>query len=900
MPKPNKIVIVDAYSLIFRAFFALPPLSTKEGKPTNAVYGFTTMLLKLLEEERPDLLVVAWDAPGGTFRHEEYKEYKATRPKAPPDLVPQFELVQEVVRAFNLPSFECPGYEADDVIAALARRASDAGIDTLVVTGDLDALQLVDDRIYVMMTRRGITDTKVYDAAAIRERWGITPEQVVDFKALKGDPSDNIPGVPGVGEKTAADLVRRFGTIEDLVRRADEIERPKIRDAILANAETLALSKRLTQLVADLALDFDPAAAQTPTVDRQAIVDLFERLEFRGLAAKFLESDAVAWSGDTAPAPAAGAPLSIATAKASSDVQAAAAACRESGTAAMRLVTTGADFERDVIVAIAIAPDPARAWIIPIADGSAIGAGDGEGLFAERVEIPAEPLPDPIAGLLADPKVCVLGHDLKSDLHMLRRHDARPRGALFDVMVADYLLNSTLVSPSLGDVARRCADITSWESEGPLEIAARQAASLHRIAARQRDELSRGGMAALASEFEMPLIPVLCDMEHEGICIDVGALEEFASHLAGRILQLEKEIFSLAGAEFKVNSPKQLQEVLYDRLKLPRGRRTKTGYSTDAAHLDTLAPDHEIVAKILSYREAEKLRNTYADALPKLVSPVTGRIHTTLNQAATTTGRLSSSEPNLQNIPIRDEAAREIRRAFVPSPGCVLVCADYSQIELRVLAHLASDPGLIEAFRSGQDIHARTASEVFGVPIDQVEPEQRRRAKVINFGLIYGMSEHRVSREFGVSYAEAREFVQRYFDGFPNVRSWLDKTIEDCRRDGYVTTLFGRRRYIPEIRAAEANLRGFAERTAVNAPIQGTAADIIKIAMVRLARRLEEAGASARMVLQVHDELIFDTPEPDVADLIPLVREVMAGAAELAVELVVDVAQGSNWADAKR
>ena len=865
---PRKLVLIDGNSLVYRAFYALPPLTNAEGESTGAAYGFTTMLFKLLEEERPEMVGVAFDLPAPTFRHADYAEYKAGRKETPESLRPQLALVRELLAAMHIPSYDHAGYEADDVIATLATRAEAAGHRVLIVSGDLDELQLVSARVSAMVPRRGLSDTQVYDVAAVEERYGLPPEKLPDFRALRGDASDNIPGVPGVGEKTAAALIQKYGSLEELLARVEEVTPPRISQALAAHAPLAEQAKRLSLLACDLPIAFNEEELQLREPDRPRLLEIFRRLDFRSLAERFAAEQEVAGE--------------------------------------FRLLTTPAEVEafaaelaglKEVIVHPISEGGPGMqaAWFgvaFLVGDTAVVVAGEGD--MAELLA--------PLKPAFESAEVGKVGHDLKRLGLLLWRHGIGFRGAAFDTMLASYLSSS---SPK-NDLASACYEYLHLEPEGKLKppearAPARGATTVRRLAQLREvleERLRERDQVRVFSEIEMPLLPVLLEMELTGVAIDVPALEALSSRLAERIGELETEIYALAGEEFNIASPQQLQRILFQKLQLPpdRRKRTKTGFSTDAEVLAGLG-EHEIVARLLEYRELTKLKGTYVDTLPKLVNPRSGRVHTSFNQAVAATGRLSSSDPNLQNIPIRREQGSEIRRAFIAPAGRALLSADYSQIELRVLAHITQDERLMEVFRADQDLHWAAALEIFGVTAAEGTAEMRSFAKTVNFGVTYGISEARLARTMGISVEAARAYVQRYFDRFPRVRDYVQGTPARAAEVGYVTTLVGRRRDLPDLRAKAPTVRQAAERMAVNTPMQGTAADIIKLAMIRVQRELAARGLAAKVVLQVHDELLLEAPEGELEEVRGVVEGCMSTAVELLVPLKVDVKVGPNWLD---
>jgi DNA polymerase-1 len=870
----GKLVLIDGNSLLYRAFFALPPLTNAKGEMTNAAYGFTTMLLKIIEEEQPDMVGVAWDLPTPTFRHERFPEYKATRDQMPDELASQIGMARDILEAMGIPAYEMEGYEADDVIGTLASKAESGGDGVLVVTGDLDELQLASDRVSVMVTRRGITETKVYDAEAVRERYGFGPERLADFRGLKGDTSDNIPGVPGIGEKTAASLIKQFGSLEAVLDHSDEVRPPRIAAALEAHAELAKRAKDLSIIIRDLSIPYDREALRLGAPDEAKLAELFGELGFRSLLAR-LGGKGEAVRSEHRVITKVGAVRSLASqlAKVGEMVLYPLA---EEGTA----MTT-----------------PMSGLCLLVED-EAVVVMDGEKKVAGLLK--------PLKAVLESPGVGKVGHDLKRLALLLSRHGVALRGLRFDTMLASYLIDPSRRTHDLSSAAYQHLEFgekAALPAGEPLDagtaaVAARQIAGLRDFLT---PELEERGLKPLFHDVEMPLIPLLAQMEEVGIAIDAVALKALSEPLAGRARQLEQDICALAGEEFTIGSPKQLQRILFDKLGLPpdKGKRTKSGYSTDADVLAGLS-DYEIVAKILEYREVTKLKSTYVDALPRLVDPETGRVHSSLNQAGTATGRLSSSDPNLQNIPVRTQLGMEIRRAFVAGrPDEVLLSADYSQIELRILAHITGDENLVGILQRDEDLHRATASEIFGVDPEEVEPRMRSFAKMVNYGIPYGISEFRLAREMGISVGEAREYVDRYFTRFPRVYAYVKEMPERARKSGYVVTLMGRRRPLPELRTRALVRRQAAERMAINTPIQGTAADIMKVAMLRVQEGLDEKGLKAKMILQVHDELLLEVPREELKETGAVVTERMASAYDLCVPLRVDAKAGPNWMDMK-
>ena len=913
-------MLIDGHALVFRAFFAMPALSNSRGQMTNAAYGFTSMLLKVFAEHSPVYAIAAFDPPGPTFRHEEFAAYKAQRPPTPPELAGQIPLSRAVVDVLGIPTCEVPGYEADDVIGTLSLRAEEAGYDVLILTGDLDALQLVTEHTHVYATRRGITDTIVYDLDRVRERYGFEPPLVVDFKALQGDVSDNIPGVPGIGEKTAKQLVAEHGTLESILAAVPTMKPGRVRRALEEFSEQALLSKRMATIVRDLDVPLNIEAARVGEYDRERTRELFEELEFRSLIPRLpgggLGAPSAPLPGAMVPAtgqvslPLVPAPSAthVTTVTTGAQAHEMADRIRAAGRVAVRTLVEEPSRRGNVVgLALATLDDAGHAWYVPV-DHELGSLGD----VAQEVARP-EAL-GAVTALLADKAVAKTAYDLKRELLAWRGRGVTVGGCDADLLLIAYLVNTRTRVPPLHILAEELCEArldgeevllgSGRSARHPAQLSVAEAAAhfgrytalMGPVRTALESRLEEWSMRRLHDDMELPLVPILADMEVLGIAVDDVSLGAMSRELYQRIQALEAEMYELSGYTFNVGSPQQLQRLLYDDLGLAAGRKIKTGRSTDADTLEALREEHAIVDLILEWRQLTKLKGTYVDALP-LLRERDGRIHTSFNQAVATTGRLSSADPNLQNVPLRTEWGQRVRSAFVPDRDMVLVSADYSQIELRVVAHVSGEPELIDAFRRGQDIHTRTAAEVCGIAPEEVTPDQRRNAKVVNFGVMYGLSDFGLARDTGMSREDAGAFIAAYFQSFGAVASYLESIRNFAREWGYVETLFGRRRYIPDIRAANRQLRQAAERMAVNMPMQGTAADIMKLAMIRTDRALRESGLSARLLLQVHDELVLETPRAEVEPLTALLREAMGGAAELVVPLDVDVKVGVNWRD---
>jgi DNA polymerase-1 len=887
------VYLVDGSAYIYRAFFAVRQLATSQGIPTNAVFGFKNMLQKLIRQEQPQYLAVVFDERGPTFRHEVDPTYKAHRPPMPDALAVQLPYIHYLVEALNIPKLSRQGYEADDILGTLARRFTVLGCDVVLVSGDKDLCQLVNEHVTLLDTMK---DQRL-GVAEVQARFGVEPARVVEVLGLMGDSSDNIPGVPGIGEKTAKQLIATFGTIEDLLARVDEVQQPKLRAKLQEYAELARRSRQQVIIDVDMPIDLDLPALTVRAGNHEALRMLYTELEFN-TDLQTLED------GHSTNPPMQKHYRTIITLE---DLDAEIAALRQSGGFAVDTETTSQDPMRANLVGISLAHRPHEAVYIPV----------GHLYLGVPQQLPQEVVLERLRPLLEDPSLPKYGQNIKYDFIVLQRHGITLRGLAFDTMVAGYLLNPSRRANNLDSLAREYLHYTPIRYEDVVGKGARQvtfdqvdiaratdysaedadvAALLVQV---QQPRLVEYQLEQLFHEVEMPLIEVLAAVEMRGIQVDAGYLREMSKRLQVQMDDLLQDIYSLAGEEFNVNSSQQLQRILFDKLHLQAGKRTKSGgYSTDVSVLETLAFEHELPRLILDYRHLAKMQSTYVDALPQLIHPHTGRIHTSLNQTITETGRLSSSNPNLQNIPIRSELGRQIRRAFVAAPGHLLVSADYSQIELRLLAHFTEDEVLIDAFRQGQDIHTRTAMEVFGVPASAVDGEMRRMAKTVNFGIIYGLSPFGLAQRLHISNEQARAYIDSYFARYPRVKAYLDSIIAQAREQGYVTTLLQRRRYLPDIDHRNRTVREAAERTAINMPFQGSAADLMKLAMIQLHTQIETERLPCHMLLQIHDELLFEIPEEAVDEMIPCLKETMEHVWPLHVPLTVDVGRGHNWAQA--
>jgi DNA polymerase-1 len=925
---PPQFFLIDGYALIYRAFFALitRPLRTNRGENTSAAWGVTNFLFRMLDKYRPDYVVWVNDA-GDSFRTEAYPEYKSTREKLDDELQADFdtavERIRELLAAFRIPLVEVEHYEADDVIGTLALKAADAGLQAVIVSGDKDFYQLIRPGVTLLNPGRGgpagVDETWVTLENA-HERLGVPPSQVTDFLALVGDSSDNVPGVKGIGEKGAVQLLGEYPDIEALIAAAPGLKQKRPREALQEHAASARLSKRLVTILTDVPVDFDVTAYQPQSPDAQALGRLFAELEFHSLLKRI---EALTGSAVATPAHTAEAVADVTVVSEAADLAALARRLRAADMVAFDTETSSLDPHDAELIGLSLAESPTAVWYLPFghtAPAATLLDGDSAPPPPRNLPPITDPACAPIRELLEDPAVPKAAHHAKYDIQVLRRAAIEVRGVGYDSMLAAFVLDPSrrsyaidaLALEFLGQMMSQFTDMVGKGksqipfAEVPLDKAAAYcgADSTTVLALREHfaPDLARHGLGRLLDDLEMPLVPVLADMEWTGIAIDAGHFARLAEELARDLADLEVQIREAAGLEgLNLNSPRQLAEVLFEKLELPVIRRTKTGPSTDAAVLEALAEmGHELPTLILQHRELQKLKSTYVDVLPGRVNRHTGRIHTSYSQTGAQTGRLSSSDPNLQNIPIRTARGEAIRRGFVPRAGWRFVVADYSQVELRLMAHLSGDPAFVAAFRSGGDIHRQTAAIIFGVAVDQVTPEMRSRAKTINFGTIYGQGPFALSNQLGISQDEAKAFITDYFTRFAGVRAFLDACVEQARDQGYVETLFGRRRYIPEIHDKNFNLRSFAERTAQNTPLQGSAADLIKRAMIAVHAALPQAGLAARLLLQVHDELVVEAPPAEVEQVGVLLRKHMEGAATLSVPLVVDVGVGENWMDAKR
>ena len=889
----EKLVLIDGHSILNRAFYGVPDLTNSQGLHTNAVYGFLNILFKILEEEKPDFLAVAFDVKAPTFRHEIYKEYKGTRKPMPKELHEQVPVMKEVLSAMGIRTLEQPGLEADDILGTLAKRAQKEGVDVALVSGDRDLLQIATDQIKIRIpkTKGARTEVEDYYAADVEARYGVTPQGFIDLKALMGDASDNIPGVPKVGEKTAAELMKQFGSLDGIYAHVEEVTKKAVRESLIANKDLAYLSRTLAAINVDSPLDFSLEEARIGNLFTPQAYEIFRKLEFKNMLSRF-EDPADAKKEDSERI------RLVDSAREAEDIF---RKVKEAQACGFMLLE---DEKDGGPAALALCTCPDEAFV-----------------FAAGEKLPAEFL-NRLAADLYQSRVALSAFGIKKIYEALlcegentgRQEGCGTKG-LFDVLIAAYLLNPLKNDYAIEDVSgeylgrmipgrKQLFEKLSWKEamaqkpEAFLSYAGRAASVCLQAREVLTQKLEQAGMLSLFETIEMPLSRVLYEMEKEGVLVRKEELKNYGDALVDRIGELEKAIHEAAGCEFNINSPKQLGEVLFEKMGLKGGKKTKTGYSTAADILEKLAPDHPIVADVLEYRGLTKLKSTYADGLADYIGP-DGRIHTSFNQTITATGRISSTEPNLQNIPMRTQLGRLIRRVFVPREGWLFTDADYSQIELRVLAHLSGDRQLIEAYQSDADIHRITASKVFHTPFEEVTDLQRRNAKAVNFGIVYGISSFGLSQDLSITRKEAADYIEQYFQTYPDVKKFLDRQVQEAKEKGYTTTLFGRRRPVPELNSSNFMQRSFGERVAMNSPIQGTAADIIKIAMIRVWEALRKEGLSSRLILQIHDELLIETKESEAERVRQILETQMKGAADLAVSLEVDLHTGKNWYDAK-
>ena len=899
--KKMKLYLIDGSSYIYRAFYAIPHLSNSKGHPTNAIYGFARMILKVIRDEKPDYIAVVFDSKGETFRHKEYADYKSHRPEMPEELAIQIPFIQKLVQVFNISVLYKEGYEADDIIGSAVRIAEDKGFDVTIVSGDKDMLQLITPNVRMLDTLKG----KVYGEREVIEKFGVEPDKVVEVLGLMGDASDNIPGIPGIGEKTASSLIKEFTSIENLLKNVEDIKKDSLREKIKSHAEQALLSRRLSIIKRDIELDVPVDDLILKDINYDDLTVFLRELEFYSLLKDIMPRENIQSGGEY---------------RAISDVndfERLLERITVSGAMAIDLKATSEDPVKAEIVGISVSIKPRESFYIPV----------GHSYIGASPQLDKRYVMERLKPLMKSEEIKKYGHNIKYTSIVLSNEDVDLKGIEFDTMIAAYLINPSKSDYSLGRLALDYLDYQMGERKDKRDFSLIPIPEMVMASCEETDIvfqlkevleslLKEDKLIELYYSVELPLVKVLVDMERKGVRIDESFLRDMSKRLDREISKLIEQIYFIAGGEFNINSSKQLQDVLFERLKLKSIKKTKTGLSTDMEVLQQLAVQHELPAKILEYRQLSKLKSTYIDALSELINPKTGRVHTSFNQTVTATGRLSSSNPNLQNIPIRAELGREIRKAFIPESGYTILSADYSQIELRILAHVSADEVLIDAFKRGEDIHEWTACEVFGVIPGVVTSDMRRMAKAINFGIIYGISPFGLSRDMGVSKEEAKKFIESYFNRYKRVKEYIDRTLNEAYEKGYVTTILQRRRYLPDlkrtpplnppfergrtpfIKGEKGVVKDFAERAAINTSIQGSAADMIKVAMINIHRRIKKEMRRAEMIIQVHDELVFEVIDEEVEALRRLVKEEMEGVMKLSVPIIVEINTGKNWNEA--
>jgi DNA polymerase-1 len=911
---PERLFLLDGTALAYRSYFAFirNPLINSKGVNTSGIFGFTNTLMKILREERPDYIACVFDTSAPTFRHKTFPDYKATRQKMPDELVDQLPTIREILEAFRIPLVEVDGYEADDVMGTLAKQAEERGMETFLVTGDKDFMQLLTDRVKMYVLSRGGSgsEVEILGPEGVVEKLGVGPERVTDLLGLMGDSSDNVPGVPGIGPKTARELVGAFGSLEGVLDRVEEVKRPRIRENLMIHKDQAVLSKELVTIHLDVPVEVTVSNLRTEELDREKVVTLFHELEFN----RFLQ-ELSGVIGQKRGVP----DRKYRSITMSGDLEKLGEELKGVSMFAIDLETTSLDPISAEIVGFSFSWNEGEATYVPVKLRDEDRSGDlfdtSEGGVLDTVLKELKPV-------LEDPGIRKCGQNIKYDMLVLRRHGIDLGGVDFDSMVAAYLINPSarqfgidalaleylnikkIPTKSLIGVGKKQISMAEVDLEKVVEYGCEDADVAYQLRGVLEPKLKESQMDRLFREVEMPLVRVLVEMEENGVALDKKLLSKMSEEMESQLDQLREEIYGIAGENFNINSTQQLGKILFEKLKvhellgLRRPRRTKTGYATDMKVLESLSI-HPLPRRLLDYRQLMKLRSTYVDALPNLINSATNRVHASFNQTATATGRLSTSDPNLQNIPIRTDLGKEIRRAFIAGQeGWVLLSADYSQIELRIMAHLSGDETLVESFLKGEDVHLRTALEIFDIREKDVTDEHRRQAKMINFGIMYGMGAYGLAQRLGISHEEAGNFISAYFARYPKVNEFIAQTIGHAHQKGYVTTLLKRRRFLPELRSDNRNVREFGERTAINTPIQGTAADLIKVAMIRIAEHLRKGRWKAKMILQIHDELVFDVPSNEVEKLSEMVRREMEGAIALSVPIKVDIGVGKNWFEA--
>ena len=886
MNNRKKFILVDGQGLLYRAFYALPQLTTTYGQIVNAVYGFAMILIRLLEEEKPEYMVVTFDTPVPTFRHKEFKEYKAHRKKMPDELISQIPLVKEIINHYNIAVCSKEGYEADDVIGTLAKEAEKRNCNTMIVTGDKDAFQLISAHTKVMTTIKGVTEVKIYDEEGVKEKYGVGPEKIVDILALKGDLSDNIPGVPGIGEKTAVALIKELGSVENILNNTDKISKKSLREQIKKYKDQIKMSKMLATIVCEVPIKYDFDSFKIKPANYKELWKIFKKLEFNKLIKK------IAPKIDHEKTK-----LKFNLIDTEEELEGLTNKIIERKYFSFYLVASSDNAISSNILGIALSFKDKENYYIPLFALNLIE--NSKCLSLELVLSKLQPC-------FENQGIIKISHNLKFNFTLLCRHKVEIEGNNFDTMIAAYLLNPSRESYGIKDLYWEYLkyfkkEDTEIKKKDIMSIsvadACENAQNILKLKDILEEKMKEKDLISLFRKIEMPLIKILGEMEINGIKVNIDFLKLMSRKVNIRLGELKNTIYHLSGTEFNINSPKQLSVILFERLKLPVIKKIKTGYSTNADVLNALAPQHKVVSFILEYRELDKLKNTYIDKLPFLVNSKTRRIHTSFHQTVTSTGRLSSSEPNLQNIPIRTEIGRQIRKAFITEEGLVLLSADYSQIELRILAHLSQDESLLNAFKNNEDIHAHTASGIFSLDQNVISEQMRRMAKVINFGIIYGMSSYGLAGNLGVGREEAEKYINNYFFRYQGVKKYIEREKEEARKNGYVLTLLNRRRYLEGINSKDKKIREFNERVAINAPIQGSAADLIKLAMIKIGESFKKEGFKSRLLLQIHDELIFEIYKPELEKAKSRIKEIMEHSIELSVPIKVNLKTGNNWAE---
>jgi len=881
MKNKDKILLIDGQGMIYRSFYALPPLKNSHGMMVNAVYGFTMMLIKLLEQEKPEFITIALDLPAPTFRHIKYKAYKANRKKMPKELVDQIPIIKKVIRNYDISICEKEGYEADDIIGTLSKDAESKGLETLIVTGDRDAFQLITGKTKVMMLIKGITETKLVKREDIEEKYCVAPENMVDILALKGDASDNIPGVPGIGEKTAISLIKKYGSIHNILENPDMITNTSLREKIKEHKELIIMSKELATIDRNVPFVYDLKSFKAKVPNYDGLWTIFKEYELGNLLKRI--KPYITRKKNT---------ISYQMIDTEDKLNDLIKMIKEQHAFSYYLLKSPNNNINVKPLGIAMSFKNEVNVYIPFFPISLLEANHC--LSSEKVFRYLGPF-------FKNKKISKAGFNIKDDYILLKKYEIEMNQNIHDIMISAYLLHPSKGKYSLEDIVWEFLNFTKEESKKnnneKMKEACENARNIFKLKKILEDRLTENKMLHLFKEVEMPLVGILGDMEILGFKVDEYVLKKMSQNLNKQLKELKNTIWFQAGTEFNINSPKQLSLILFEKLKLPIIKKTKTGYSTNSDVLNALTSEHEIISHVIKYRELEKLKNTYVDKLPLLIDKNTHRIHTSFHQTITATGRLSSSEPNLQNIPIRTEIGRSIRKAFISEKDFLLLSADYSQIELRILAHLSEDKRLMAAFRENEDIHAHTASSIFGIDRKLVSREMRRMAKIINFGIIYGMSSYGLARNLGISRLEAEKFILQYFTVYQGVKEYIELKKEEAREKGYVLTLLNRRRYVPEINSSNRNIREFNERIAINAPIQGTAADLIKIAMISIAHAFKKNNFQSKMLLQVHDELIFEIEKKELIKTKEMIKKIMESSLKLSLPLKINIKTGENWAD---